>query len=249
MSRWWDRHGFRVILTIVALIIAVWIKQTQAKLLSEAFYFIVSPFQSRQQLVLEDKLTNARILKLEQQITELEQQNQQLKQLLDYAEPLAVNNITAPVIGRSRDRWWNKVTLGKGKQDGIQPGDTVVGIGGLVGRITAVTPHTSKVLLISDSTSRVGAIESRSRKFGYIKGEGSSTVVMHFFDRATDVKPGDYISTSKLSKLYPAGLAIGQVKSPSKEQGGMVKVEVELAAPIDILEWVIVQPFKSKFEQ
>ena len=86
MSRWWDRFGFRTILVLLALVIALYIKQTQAAILSEIYYFVVSPFQSEEQLVLEDRLTNARILQLEQQVIELQQQNQQLKQLLNYVK-------------------------------------------------------------------------------------------------------------------------------------------------------------------
>ncbi|MEL6931414.1 MAG: rod shape-determining protein MreC, partial [Cyanobacteria bacterium J06600_6] len=158
MSRWWDRYGFRAVLIVVALTIALWVKKTQGALISEVYYFAVSPFQSQTQLTLEDRLTNARILELEQTVTELGQQNQQLKQLLDYtsSQIKSESTITAPIIGRSRDRWWNRVTLGKGRQDGVKPGYAVVGIGGLVGRITHVTAHTSKLLLVSDNTSRVG---------------------------------------------------------------------------------------------
>ncbi|MEL7419702.1 MAG: rod shape-determining protein MreC [Cyanobacteria bacterium J06555_3] len=244
MSRWWDRYGFRAVATVIALLVALWIKQTQGALLSEAYYFVVSPFQSQAQLTLEDRLTNARILELEQNVAELQQQNQQLKQLLNYTDTQPESGIAAPIIGRSRDRWWNRVTLGKGSKDGVKPGYIVMGIGGLVGRITHVTPHTSKVLLISDSTSRVGAILNRDRKFGYIKGKGSSIVTMHFFDEITDIEPGDEVATSSLSKLYPPGLPLGKVKSTEKQKG--VEVEVELSAPIDVLEWVIIQPFELR---
>ena len=246
MSRWWDRYGFRTILIVVALIVALWVKQTQAAFLSEAYYFVVSPFQSQKQLALEDRLTNARILELEQRVTELDRQNQQLKQLLNYTETQTVETIATPVIKRSRDRWWNRVTLGKGSQDGIKPGYIVMGIGGLVGRVTHVTSHTSRVLLISDNTSRVGAILSRNRQLGYIKGEGSSTVVMHFFEQVADIKPGDRVSTSSLSKLYPAGLPIGKVKSTQQKKTTALEIEVELTAPIDILEWVVVQSFEPR---
>jgi rod shape-determining protein MreC len=247
MTRWWDRYGFRTITIIVALIIALGIKQTQAAFLSEAYYFVVSPFQSQAQLTLEDRLTNARILELEQNLVESEQQNRQLKQLLEYSEAQPDKTIAAPVINRSRDRWWNRVTLGKGSKDGVKPGYIVTGIGGLVGRVTHVTSHTSKVLLIGDNTSRVGAILSRSRQFGYITGKDSSTVVMHFFHQVAGIKAGDKIATSPLSKLYPPGLAIGKIKSVAKNQGATV--DVELSAPIDVLEWVVIQPFVSKLGQ
>ena len=243
MSRWWDKYGFRLIMVVLALTLALWVKQTQAAFLSEIYYFVVSPFESQKQITIEERLTTARILELEQRVIELEQQNQQLKQLLDYAEARSPATITAPVIGRSRDRWWNKVTLGKGSQENIQPGYVVMGIGGLVGRVVRVTPHTSQVLLISDTTNRVGAIVSRNRRLGYIKGKGSSTVVMHFFDRINNIKPGDKVVTSTLSKLYPPGLPLGRVIQGQLDN--TLEVEVELTAPIEILEWVTVLPFES----
>ena len=240
MSRWWDRYGFRTVLIVVALIIALWIKQTQATFLSEAYYFLVSPFQSQKQLTIEERLINARILELEQRAAELKQQNLQLKQLLDYTKAQTVETLAAPIIGRNSDRWWDSITLGKGSEDGVLPGYTVMGIGGLLGRVTHVTAHTSKVLLISDRTSRVGAVLTRNRQLGYLEGQGSSTAQMNFFNQVTDIKPGDEISTSSLSKLYPAGFPIGRVKSNEQDV-----VEVELAAPIDILEWVAVQSFEQ----
>jgi rod shape-determining protein MreC len=250
MSRWWDKYGFRTILIAVALIVALLIKQTQAAVLSEVYYFIVSPFQSQTQLVLEDRLTNARILELEQQVLELTQQNQQLKQLLAYNEAQTTTNITAPVIGRNSDRWWHQITLGKGSKEGIKSGDVVMGIGGLIGRVVHVTPNTSQVLLISDASSRVGAILSRNRQLGYIQGKEKSTVIMHFFNQVADIKPGDEIATSNLSKLYPPGLPIGKVKSKSQQQTqeAITEILVELTAPIDILEWVSVQPFQPRIK-
>lgn len=246
MSRWWDKYGFRTVIITVALIVALWVKQTQAELLAEIYYFMVEPFQSQNQLVLEDRLTNARILELEQRLNELEQQNQQLKQILDYTETQTVTTITAPIIGRSRDRWWQRVTLGKGREDGIEPGYIVMGIGGLVGRITDVTPNTSKVLLISDTTSRVGTVLTRNRQLGYIQGKDSSTVVMHFFDRLTDLQVGEEVTTSTLSNLYPPGLPVGRVKNLQQGKESFSEVEVELNAPIEVLEWVVVQSFKPK---
>ena len=246
MSRWWDKYGFRTIIITLALIIALWVKQTQATFLTEIYYFIVEPFQSQNQLVLEDRLTDARILELEQRISELEQQNQQLKQLLDYAEVQTVQTITAPIIGRSRDRWWQKVTLGKGRTDGIEPGYVVMGIGGLVGRVIHVSPNTSRVLLISDTTNRVGTVLTRNRQLGYIEGKDSSTVVMHFFDRVTDIQPGEEVTTSTLSNLYPSGLPVGKVKLPERKRESFSEIEVELNAPIDILEWVVVRAFEPR---
>jgi rod shape-determining protein MreC len=249
MYRWWEKHGFQTSLIGIALGAACLLKYFQAAPLVEVYYFLVSPFQSKQQLILEDKLTSARILELEQQVTELEQENQRLQQFIGYSQSQKQSTIVAPIIGHSTDYWWNEVTLGKGSKDGIAKGFVVTGIGGLVGRIVQVTPHTSRVLLVSDANSRVGAVVSRSRHVGFIKGGSSETVVMNFFTKVADVRPGDTISTSLLSNLYPPGLTIGRVKSVKVNTGSAAEAEIELTAPINFLEWVVVHSFKPTLEE
>ena len=246
MRRWWDKHSLQTILIVLALGSAWLIKQTHGGQIAEIYYFLTSPFQSKQQLLLEDKLTNARILELEQRISELEQQNNKFRQLLDYVESQPAKTITAPIIGHSADRWWSQVTLGRGSKDGIKQGYVVMGIGGVVGRVIRVTPHTSRVLLISDPVSRVGTVLSRNRQPGFIRGKDAQTVVMRFFAQVEDIKPGDAIATSTLSSLYPPGLSIGRVKSVKSDNSPAPEAEIELTAPIELLEWVIVQPFEPK---
>ena len=248
MYRWWDKYGWQTTLTILVLVVAWLLKQTQATAIAETYYFLVSPFQSKEQLKLENKLTNARILELEQRLDELEQQNKQFKQLVGSTIAKEASAITAPIIGRSVDLWWNHITLGKGSKDGVKKGFIVNGIGGVIGRVIQVTPHTSRVLLVSDPHSRVGAIVTRSRHPGFIQGKNSQTAVMNFFTQVVDVREGDTITTSALSYLYPAGLPLGRVKSVHLDRGATPEAEIELNVPIDLLEWVVIQPFTPKIE-
>lgn len=246
MNRWQEEQKFKIIGSIVALVIAWLLKHFQAAPIIEAYYLMSTPFQSQNQLVMEDRLTNARILELEQQITELEQQNQQFKQLLAQVEPKKESDVVAPIIGRSVDSWWSQITLGKGSSDGVEPGYIVLGIGGIVGRVVSVTDHTSRVLLISDPNSRVGVTVSRSRNLGYLRGKNSQTAVMQFFSKVTDIKAGDAIATSPLGNLYPQGMTIGRVVTVDYNRGAAPEAEIQLTAPLDSLEWVVIRPFKPK---
>jgi rod shape-determining protein MreC len=246
MNSWQGSRGFRITLSITALVTAWLLKHFQAAPITEAYYLMTVPFQSQNQLVLEDRLTNARILELEQKITELEQQNKQFTKLLQETDTKTKSDLVVPIIGRSVDSWWNQVTLGKGSSDGIEPGYVVLGIGGVVGRITSVTEHTSRVLLISDPNSRVGVTISRSRNLGYLQGKSDQTAVMHFFSKVTDVKIGDAIATSPISNLYPHGMTIGRVTSIDYDRSAAPEAEIQLTAPLNLLEWVIVRPFKAK---
>lgn len=239
-------HRGKAFLVAAALLGAWLLRHFQAAPLMELHYLTSLPWQSQNQLELEDRLTNARILELEQTISNLQQQNEQFRQLLAETTPES-SDLAAPVVGRSVDSWWNQVTLGKGSKDGVQPGYVVMGIGGVVGRVVSVSPHTSRVLLLADPNSRVGVSVSRSRNLGYLRGTSSETAVMEFFSKAIDVKPGDTVATSPISNIYPEGLTIGRVVSIDTSSNAAPEAVVQLAAPIEILEWVLIRPFEPKY--
>jgi rod shape-determining protein MreC len=240
LRRWWDRHGVAVILGGLTLSAAWLVRQTQGAALLEAYQLITRPFQlgSTQ----EERLTDARVLELQQRLVELETQNQKLKELLNYAKTQKPKGTVAPIVGRSADHWWQQVTLGRGSQDGIKKDFIAMGPGGLVGRVVSVTPNSSRVLLLSDATSRVGATVSRSRSMGFMRGQGSNRAVLQFFDKVPDVRRGDVVSTSPVSQLFPPGLPLGRVESVNLDKSPAPEAVIELTAPVSYLEWVIVYP-------
>ena len=244
VRRWWQKHGLPIVLTIVVILLAWFMRQSDGVLISEIYALVSRPFQGA--ISIEERLTNSRIQELESQVIELEKQNQQLKRLAGYVEKQQEDTITAPIIGRSADYWWNQVLIGRGLNDGVKKGYIVTGVGGLVGRVIEVTPHSSRILLISDPTSSVGTSVSRSRNLGYIQGQDSQMVVMRFFEKVPDVKEGDIITTSSVSPLYPPGIPIGKVQSLALENGPAPEVIVELSAPLNYLEWVVIHPFEPK---
>ncbi|ACB51349.1 rod shape-determining protein [Crocosphaera subtropica ATCC 51142] len=179
-------------------------------------------------------------------MTELERKNEQLQKLLGYFEAQKQEVIAAPIIGRSVDDWWKQIVLGRGSQDGIEVGFVVTGIGGLIGRVVDVTPNTSRVLLISDPTSRVGARVSRTGTMGVVIGGSSRIAVMRFFEKVPKVSPGDTITTSPVSRLFPDALPIGRIQSVDLEKGPAPEAKVLLTAPINDLEWAVIHPYQSK---
>lgn len=240
MRRWWDKHGVAMVVGGLTLSAAWLVRQTQGAALFEAYQLLTRPFQSSP--TQEERLTNARVHELQERLVELESQNQKLKELLNYTKTQKQQGISAPIVGRSADHWWQQVTLGRGSQDGIKVGFIVMGPGGLVGRIVSVTSSSSRVLLISDATSKVGAVISRSRSMGFMRGQGSNHAVLQFFDKVPDVRRGDVVATSPVSQLFPSGLPLGRVESVNLDKSPAPEAVIELTAPVSYLEWVIVYP-------
>jgi rod shape-determining protein MreC len=226
---------------VFCVVAGAWLlRQTQGAAIAEIYHLLISPFLPPTNQV--ELLKNARIQELEARLGELEKQNKNLQQLLGYVKKQQGKVIVAPVIGRSADYWWQQFTIGRGSADGIKEGFVVTGIGGLVGKITNVTPHTSRVLLISDPTSRVGVTMSRTRYLGVIQGQGSTEVIMRFFDKVSDVKVGDLVTTSSVSQIFPAGFPVGKVKSINLNTGPAPEAIIELTSPLSYLEWVVIHP-------
>lgn len=241
LRRWWDRYALQVALVSLALGAAWVFRQTQGSALVEVYQWLNRPFQSGSTQA--ERLTNARMLELQARIVELESQNKKLQELLGYVRHSQLPQaIAAPIVGRSADRWWQQVTLGRGQGDGIQVGFIVTAPGGLLGQVISVTPNTSRVLLISDPTSQLGVIISRSRYMGFLRGSANSHAVMQFFDKVPDVHRGDVVSTSPYSQIFPSGLPVGRVESVNLNKSPAPEAVISLTSPISYLEWVAVYP-------
>ncbi|MBD0269278.1 MAG: rod shape-determining protein MreC [Cyanobacteria bacterium Co-bin8] len=243
LRRWWNRHALRSGLIFLAVGSAVILRQTNGFVLSEAYHWITRPLQPG--ISREARLESSYVLELQQRLVELESQNRSLRELVEYEDAQSGVGIPAAVIGRSADHWWQQAILNRGSRDGVKLGYVVTGPGGLVGRIVAVSPSTSRVLLVSDPTSRVGAKVSRSRIMGYVRGQSNNRLVMEFFDKSPDVKAGDVVVTSSYSRLFPRDIPIGRIESLDLTKSPAPEATIQLTSPLPVLEWVIIHPFEA----
>ncbi|GAP98496.1 rod shape-determining protein MreC [Leptolyngbya sp. NIES-2104] len=240
LRRWWDRFGIPFTLATLGLGTALLVRQTQAGFVMETYQWLTRPFQAK--TLTPEQLANTQNAELRQRLIELESKNQKLEELLGLARSKKVEGFPAAVIGRSADHWWQQVTLGRGSNDGVKEGAVVMSPGGLVGRVTQTTPSSSRVLLLSDPSSRVGVAISRSRFMGYLRGKTGNRAVMEFFEKVPDVRKDDIVTTSSFSQLYPAGIPIGRVESVDLTKSPAPEATIELTAPISYLEWAMIYP-------
>lgn len=240
ISRWWQRYGGQIFWGLVSVAITWLVYVHNGWFLSELLSLIYpswlsSPIVDRQALY-QDRT----IQELNQKIEILERENQTLRQIVNYQQKSAAPLIPARVIARSADAWWQIITIDVGSRKGVSVDNTVISVGGLVGRVTSVTPNTSRVLLISDYNSRVGAILPRTGYQGVIKGQGTSVGIMEFYAKVADVRIGDVVATSNFSTIFPPGIPIGKIIEVDLNKSPAPEAKVEFTAPLDYLDWVLV---------
>ncbi|MDB9528999.1 rod shape-determining protein MreC [Oscillatoria sp. CS-180] len=245
LRRWWTQNALKLGITALIVIAALGVRETGGAAVYELYRWVTRPFHpgpSREAI-----LQSSYAQELQQRLVEIESQNRSLRQIVEgEVATTTPEGVSAAVIGRNAGNWWQQIIISRGSRDGITLDDIVTGPGGLVGRIIAVSPNSSRVLLLSDPTSRVGARVSRSRATGYVRGTMGQQVVMEFFDKIPDVEVGDVVVTSSYSKLFPQNIPIGRVVDMDLAKSPAPEVTVELTSPLGLVEWVEVIPFEPK---
>jgi rod shape-determining protein MreC len=109
---------------------------------------------------------------------------------------------------------------------------TMDGIG-LVGRISGVAKNTSRVILLTDASSRIPVTIQPSGQRAIVAGDNSATPPIDFIESPDLVRPGDRIVSSGDGAVFPAGLVVGQVVT---DPGG--RLRVRLAADYERLKFL-----------
>lgn len=106
------------------------------------------------------------------------------------------------------------VTIDIGADDGVSKGNAVLAIGGLVGQIVRVAPHSAVVLLVTDPASEVGVRVLPSKEIAVASGQGmDGDLRVDFLSPAAAATGGDAVVTlgSAGPDGIPPDLTIGTV--------------------------------------
>ena len=104
--------------------------------------------------------------------------------------------------------------IDKGAQAGVCKDMVVVYKDCLIGKVTDVYPHYSKVLLVTDKECHVAASCSETGARGIHSGLNSSTgTVLEFVSHLDTLKEGDLLISYGEGLIFPRGFALGRVKS------------------------------------
>lgn len=151
------------------------------------------------------------------QRSELAAENTRLKELLQLKEQSKYKVLTARIIGRDPSVWFDSSIINRGSFDGVALNMPVVTDGGLVGRVTAVSPLTAQVDLITRDKSGVGAVIGQiadSNALGVVTGTSKKELLeMKYVPGSIPVEVGQIVYTTGQDGIFPAGLKVGEIVS------------------------------------
>lgn len=173
---------------------------------------LLSAYQKIKSEWLENKID-------EVELQTLRQDNENLRQQLNFLKTKNYNSIGAEVIGKNIDPTESTLIINRGAVDGIEDGSPVIiGDGILVGKVAKAEKKTAVVRLLDDNQSKVAStVVNYEKSIGIVEGGYGISVQMNFIPQNESVSVGDIVVTSGLEEKMPRGLLIGTVQAVEKE--------------------------------
>ena len=233
-SRWW--HKKKNWLFFAIFLFLVFVRISKGAFYKDFYYFISKPFwpDPNQKEIVFESINQEYLIKLNL----LRKDNTRLRQILSLQESSNDEHISAAVISRKTGSWWRQIILNKGSKDGVEIGDIVIGPGGLLGRVKNTSLFTSSVTLITSPESKLGVWVDRIQINGLLVGLGDDYPSLILYSKNTDIKVGDFVSSSPASTLLPPNIPIGIVQSIDETLQSKKTAKISLLAKPHVIDWV-----------
>jgi rod shape-determining protein MreC len=178
--------------------------------------------------------------KSEDRAVALTNENRRLKAILGLRTDPPIPMVAGRTVLDTRGPYANTRLINVGREAGVQIGNPVMNDRGLVGRIVGVSDGVSRVLLLSDVTSRMPVLNARTDARAILTGDAGPNPRLAYMRGADPVKAGDRILTSGDGGVIPRGLPVG-VAAPGLDR----QWRVRLAADLESVDYVQVLKFKD----
>ncbi|WP_332399628.1 rod shape-determining protein MreC [Vibrio metschnikovii] len=178
-------------------------------------------FSSRQQLMESNHGLKREVLILKSDLILLDQyreENQRLRKLLGSSFVRDEKKVVAEVMGVDTSPYRHQVVIDKGRVDGVYEGQPVINEKGIVGQVTFVAAHNSRVLLLIDPNSAVPVQNIRNDIRVIASGNGQTDEIqLEHIATSTDMNVGDMLVTSGLGGIYPEGYPVAYIAEVDKD--------------------------------
>jgi rod shape-determining protein MreC len=159
--------------------------------------------------------------------------------------------VSARIIQHSINKAQNYITINKGTEAGIRPDMGVVSAQGVVGIVKSVSKHYAVVMPLLNVQSRISCKLDSSKNFGSLIWDSADYryATMQEVPGHVQVIPGETVSTSGFSAIFPAGIPVGKVVDVEiNNENSFLEIQLELAVDFSKIDMVHVVQFGGRDE-
>jgi rod shape-determining protein MreC len=133
------------------------------------------------------------------------------------------------------------IILNVGDKDSVRRNQAVIDMKGLVGKTINIGERASKVQLITDKNFAVSVKVGKEMLLSIFKPTYGKLGYLERVLKSIEVKEGDIIYTSGVSKIYPSDLPVAKVISIKNNPKKLfLDVNVEILADVNYLNYVFI---------
>lgn len=158
------------------------------------------------------KEQNVSLLQQNNELKAFREENEQLKQLLNYQKN---NNdqkkVLAEIYAQDPLNVSDILIIDKGQNQGIKTGQHVVYNGIYIGQIVSSDEVSSKLRLVTSPNQVVIGQIADTQATGIVKGQIGFGLIMQDIPPDTAMQPGQVVTTAQIDPDTPANLLIGEV--------------------------------------
>ncbi|RAK54750.1 rod shape-determining protein MreC [Phenylobacterium soli] len=177
----------------------------------------------------------------------LRNENARYRTLLGLKTDPPIPMVAARVVLDSRGPFANTRLANAGIEKGVKVGNPVMSENGLVGRIMGVTTGASRVLLLTDTASKVPVMIDRTNARAILTGDGGPNPKLEYLRGQDPVKEGDRVMTSGDGGVMPRGLPVGTAVKGLDGRWRVVLASDK--APIDFVRILFFEDFTQLVNQ
>lgn len=205
-----------------------------------AYFFAVSQNEQLRQ-------ENAELERYRDSAIALSNENAQLRILLGMKTDPPIPTASGLVVMDARGPFANTRLINVGSEHQVQIGNPVVSQRGVIGRVIGVSRGASRVLLLTDISSRTPILVARTNARAILTGDGGPNPRLAYLRGDAPVREGDRILTSGDGGLFPRGLPVG-VAVVGLDGAWRVRLDSDFA-PIDFVHVLLFKDFAQLVDQ
>jgi rod shape-determining protein MreC len=174
-------------------------------------------------------------------------ENIRLHRLLQFKYKAGFEPVPAKIIGFSPQDFVTGFLLSTENLQKVQKNDAVITVDGLVGKIVKLSANYGICQDLFDPNSRISVRVQRNRELGIISWDGGSGLLLKQITNTVEIKEGDVLFTSGMSRIFPSNIKVGHVIRVEKQKEQLFQtIQVKPAVNFNQIEEVFIVHMKRE---
>ena len=170
--------------------------------------------QQNDELESENRLLEAKLLKL----SALQVENDRLRELLKSSKKVGEQVLIGELLAVDLEPFTRQVIINKGSRDGVFLGQPLLDAHGVMGQIVHVGPFSSTGMLITDPSHAIPVQVNRNGLRAIVLGTGAPDVLeVPYLANSAEIQEGDLLVSSGLGGRFPPDYPVAKVVSVLKD--------------------------------